>query len=452
MNNLNIEFLNRIKTYLNDEDEYKKFLDSFSVEPKNGLMLNKIKLNNNSNLLNSIINNFDLKLIFENDNYIYFTFDKTELTKNNIFLGKNIFHHQGIYYIQEPSANTVLRNIKFNENDKILDLCASPGGKSVQTLLNLQNCPNSFLISNEIDYERAKTLYSNIERMGFDNCIITNNKSKDLVDVFDNYFDKIIIDAPCSGEGMMRKNEIAINQWSLSLIKNLSNIQKQLIDDAYNMLKAGGYMIYSTCTYAKEENEEVIDYITHKYNDLKIEMMEKIYHHMGIGEGQFYCILYKNGNYPIDTNYNKIKNNISNAESIIINQFFDNTINSKLTNNNKYIYKYKNKFYLISDNFPLSRLKNINILSIGIELGEIKKDRFEPAHYISHSYIGNLFNNKIELNEEDAIKYLKGEVLKTELDIDNGYGVVTYNDISLGLVKITNKTLKNHYPKGLRLL
>ena len=348
----------------------------------------------------------------------------------------------------------MLRDLIFENGEKILDLCASPGGKSIQVLMNIQNQNNSFIISNEIDFPRAKILHSNIERMGFSNSIITNTTSDNLKNEFVEYFDKIIIDAPCSGEGMMRKSEDAINQWSISLINNCAKIQKKLLSDAYHMLKPGGELIYSTCTYAKEEDEDVIDFITNKYTDLKIIKMNKIYHHMNIGEGQFYCILSKDGNSTIDknTNHNNIKNNISNNEYNIINQFFDNILSDKFTNDNNLIYKYKNKFYLINNNFPLSKLKNINMLSIGIELGEIIKDRFEPAHHISHSFITDIFKNKIELNETDAIKYLKGEALKTELDIDNGYGVVTYNNISIGLVKVTNKTLKNHYPKGLRLL
>lgn len=454
MKNINNEFLNRIKNYLSDDAEYKKFLDSFSEPSANGLMINKYLIKNNLNLYNKIINDLNLKSVYENEYYSYNIYNKNKNAEQNISPGKNIYHHQGIYYIQEPSANTVLRNITFKDGDKILDLCASPGGKSIQALLNIQNKNNSFLISNEIDFARAKILHSNIERMGFSNTIITNTTSANLKNEFIEYFDKIIIDAPCSGEGMMRKSEIAIDQWSISLINNCAKIQKELLTDAYHMLKPGGFLVYSTCTYAKEEDEDIIDYITHKFNDLKIVKMNKIYHHMNIGEGQFYCILTKDGYSHIDisTSQNNIKNNISNNEYSIINQFFDNILSNKFTNKTNLIYKYKNKFYLINNNFPLNKLKNINVISIGIELGEIKKDRFEPAHHISHSFISDIFKNRIELDEADAIKYLKGEVLKTELDVDNGYGVVTYNDISLGLVKVTNKTLKNHYPKGLRLL
>ena len=451
MKELNTEFLNRIKNYLSDDVQYNKFLDSFSAASSNGLMINKYLLKNNNELYNKILQELSLKTIYENEYYSYNIYDKIALSENNIFPGKNIYHHQGIYYIQEPSANTVLRDLSFKNGEKILDLCASPGGKSIQVLMNIQDKYEAFLISNEIDFGRAKILHSNIERIGFTNSIITNTRSDNLKNEFIEYFDKIIVDAPCSGEGMMRKSEEAIKQWSISLINNCAKIQKDLLSDAYLMLKPGGYLIYSTCTYAKEEDEEVIDYIINKYNDLSIEKMNILYHHMGIGEGQFFCILHKDGNSPIDIIHNKIKNNISASEDKIINQFLDDTLTQNIIDKGKYIYKYKNKFYLINDSFPLSKLNNINILSMGIELGEIKKDRFEPSHHISHSYIANMFKNKIELDEEDAVKYLKGESLRTEMDIENGYGVAMCNGVAMGLVKITNNILKNHYPKGLRL-
>lgn len=452
MNNINVEFLKRIKNYLNDDTEYNKFINSFLDEPKTGFMLNKHKLNNNFLILNNIISDYKLELKFENDNYIYFVYNKNDLLKNDISPGKSIFHHQGVYYIQEPSANTVLRNIKFNENEKILDLCASPGGKSIQTLLNIQNFNNAYLISNELDFNRTKILFSNIERMGFINSIITNNKPEDLRDVFYNYFDKIIIDAPCSGEGMMRKNDIAIEQWSLSLIHNLSNIQKKLISDSYPMLKSGGELIYSTCTYAKEEDEEIVEYILDEYKDMKLVHMEKIYQHQGIGEGQFYAILKKDGDICSEKIINRHKNyQVNTSDKKIIDNFVNKNFNTNILQD-KLLYKLNNKYYLIENSLPIDKLSKLNVKYMGALLGEIVKDRFVPSHSLTHTkYIYN-FSNIIELDNNDTLKYLKGESIKIDKNIKNGYVVLSNNNISLGFAKYSSGILKNHYPKGLRML
>lgn len=458
MNNINQLFLDRIKSYL-DNDEYNKFIATLYEKPSNGLFLIKNKTNNT--ILKKIINIINGTILNEDNEIIYIKYDKYLLENNNVFIGNNVYHHSGIYYIQEPSANTVLSNITFNENEKILDLCASPGGKSIQTLVHIDNFKYSYLISNEIDFDRSQILKSNIERTGQKKSITINSNSNKLSEIFTNFFDKIILDAPCSGEGMMRKNEIAIKQWSKKLINNCSIVDKQLIDDCYKMLKNNGQIIYSTCTYATEENEDIIKYAKEKYPDLKIIEQKKIYHHMNIGEGQFFAILQKNNDDLVCENINKnlnfkpiTKTNITNKELNIINDFIKKYINNDflkyLNENNEILYKINNYIYIINKNFPLNCLNHINIIYAGICFGNIVKNIFKPNHSLSHSTYSQFFNQKIDLDETNSIKYLRGESLNVDTKF-KGYAIVYFDNIPLGFVKINNGILKNHYPKGLRM-
>ena len=244
------EFLDKIKTYLSDT-KYNEFIESFNKEEKKGLVLNTNKLKTNKALFDEIINTLNLKLFYENKNYNYYFYNENDF-KNDKSVGNQIYHHQGLYYIQEPSASMVIKNVDIKDNDKILDLCSAPGGKSIDSLLNNFY---GFVISNDIDIKRAKITSSNIERLGFSNCIVTNNNPIYFSNNYKSYFDKVILDAPCSGEGMMRKNESARLQWNTGLVNKMSSIQKELLDIAYECVKNDGIIIYSTCTFSKEEDE-----------------------------------------------------------------------------------------------------------------------------------------------------------------------------------------------------
>lgn len=453
MNNLPNEFINRIKNQLSNE-EFNKFLDSYDNEPKSGLIFNMSKTNDE--LINQIINEYNLIKLYSSCNYDYYSYDKNKLIDNNIYPGKSIYYHQGLYYIQEPSAAKVLSNVKFNKNDKILDMCASPGGKSIDILAN-NLIDEGFIVSNEIDIDRAKILSKNFERLGFDNYIITSNSANELYNCFNEYFDKIILDAPCSGEGMMRKNSIAIEQWSINLIQKMSSIQKELIDYAYKMLKPNGILIYSTCTYAKEEDEEIIEYITSKYNNIKIFEMNKIYPQDNIGEGQFYCILQKNDSIDKVNHESNNNNYINKFEPYNINQIdkkslntIKETIDIKFLNNpNINIIKFKNSIYLINNHIPINLFINLRIIRFGIEFLLIKDNRIEISHSFTHSKYYDSFINKYELDYDNCNKYLKGDSIKIEENI-NCNAIICYKNNPLGLAKINNKTIKNHYPKGLR--
>ena len=411
------EYLERLKKSLSEKD-YELYIKCLDDKETHGMTINYNKLKKSSIDLEYIIKKFDLKKIYENDNFGYYTYDKEQLSINGIYPGKDPLYHVGLYYIQEPSAAKVLYNVIVKSSDVVLDLCSSPGGKSIEALYSLKKEDGGFLVSNEIDHKRVKILNSNIERMGFENVAIISEESKNLVDRFSDCFDKVIVDAPCSGEGMFRKSEEARLQWSCELVKSCARLQKALIEDAYKMLKNGGILIYSTCTFSEEEDEEVVDFLIKKYNDLEIISMEKSYPFNSIGEGQFYAIIKKNG----INDYKKytIKEDDFAGLNLIrygISKFAKDTIYEKNS-------RFKSKI--------------------------VNEDNIKPSHESTH--IDDIvFENVVDLDDIEVYKYLKGETIKKNLSF-NGYCKITYKNLGLGLAKYSGGILKNHYPKGLRLL
>lgn len=394
------EYLDRMKKYLGDD--YDRYINTFSEAETHGFVLNKKRLKASSIDIDYVIKTFDAKIFFENDNIAYLVYDKEKLSTYSVQVGKHPLHHAGLYYIQEPSAAKVLYDNSITESDVVLDMCASPGGKSVMALCDLNEDKGGFIISNEIDYARSKILVSNIERMGFENVIVTCNNSQDLKLNFTNFFDTIIIDAPCSGEGMMRKSKMARLQWSTNLVQSMSNTQKKLIDDAYSMLKAGGTIIYSTCTFSQEEDEGIANYAITKYSDLKLINMQKIYPFAYPGEGQFYAVLKKDGEKSFITN------------------------------------------------FPSkSMISNLNVVKYKVNEYEEHYNTLVPSHATTHIE-RIIFDNIYELNDMEVIDYLHGDVIRSDKDIVDGYYKMTYKKLGLGLAKCVKNVFKNHYPKGLR--
>ena len=264
MTNLPQQFLDEMKEILGDE--FDDFLKSYDEPKTTGLRLNTMKLNKEK-LLD--LNLFELSSIpWAEEGYYY----DEKINRP----GKNPLHESGAYYLQEPSAMSVVPKLNIEEGDKVLDLCAAPGGKSTYILSKLNN--SGLLVSNEINPTRIKALGENLERFGAKNCIITNTDSSNLKKVFKGYFDKIVIDAPCSGQGMFRKDQVAIDDWSFSKVLECQSIQKEIIRDGFEMLKKDGVLVYSTCTFAKEENEDVInDFINEYEEDAELIMMERLW-------------------------------------------------------------------------------------------------------------------------------------------------------------------------------
>ena len=432
---MNELYLERMKEIL--KDRYNDYLESLTKNPYRSIRLNKIDFNSFNKNINMPLE----KIPYDIDGYYL---------NNDIKYGNHPYHHLGAFYFQEPSAMAPVNLCDFNGDEMVLDLCASPGGKSSQILRRI---PNGVLVSNEIDKLRSEVLFSNLERLGFKNAIVTNNSPKELANVFQGFFDVILIDAPCSGEGMMRKEEAARENWTLSNIEVCHNRDIEIINEANKMLKKGGKLIYSTCTFAKEEDEDIVEYIkTLGYKTLPIkeeiinstsegliENTRRMYP-MDKGEGQFMALLQKES----DSLEIKVKKNKDkpDKDSQIVLKFIKENTNLDVKN----VVKLGNRYYLPCLDISL---KGLNVRNLGVELGEISNNRFIPYHHFFKA-LGPNFKNIVNLDVLDPLvdHYLKGEeVISKAL---NGYGVIMVDGLVLGGFKASNNHLKNHYPKGLR--
>lgn len=434
---LNPLFLARMKEYL--KSEYDLFLESYNEENVRGL-----RVNSKYFFDKSFEDFFDYKVekIMGLDNCYY-------LLDNNLKLGFHPLHHAGLIYMQDPSAMLPAYSIDIKSDAKVLDLCSAPGGKATQLASIVKD---GFVIANEIDFTRCKALYSNVERLGLSNVIVTNNKPSDFLKDFKNKFDVILVDAPCSGEGMFRKYPESHDNWSLEEVKLCSSRDKEILDIAFELLAKDGILIYSTCTFSYEENEEIIKYLLDNYNFSQIDVKDEIkpfvkegfipltyrfYPHLSKGEGQFLAVLKKNDG--IKENFKEIKKFDKLIEFDDFSKKFLNTKFDKL-------YRVKDDIFLLATNIDLKTLK---VLNYGVKLGEIFNKRFIPNHYMFKA-LPHVFKSSINLDYKDELvtKYLHGKQI--EFDCIDGFGVLMVNDIPLGGYKASNGKVNNHYPKGLR--
>lgn len=428
---MNKEFLERVKLYFKeDADKYLKAM--------NKPLTQAFFLNTNKNSKEKI---FDL---------IDFKYDKSNLTDSSFYhfednIGKTKAYELGLIYPQEIAASISSKYIDYSNVKTIVDMCSAPGGKTIN-VLNKAN-KDVLCICNDVSYSRCQILSSNLERLGLDNTIITNKKCDELANQLENYADLVILDAPCSGEGMIRKYPEILDDYSINNILSLANIQKELLEYAYKILKGNGQLIYSTCTYAFEEDEEQIKDFLDKHSDMHLIELENNYASTLKGtiklsplnntEGQFICLMKKDSN----ENTTFIKELKSVKEKLV-----DDFINNNLDLDNYYLYKNNEHYYLSLS--PLIDLKN-NVFRYCIYVGDIVNKRFEPSHslYRSNTLI-NKFKYVYELNDEEYTKYIEGYELKANLE--NNYYLITYKTNSLGFAKCSNNQLKNKYPKGLR--
>lgn len=433
-------YLNNMQELL--KDDYDDYLNSFNNKSINSLRINTNKISVKDFLK---ISPFHLKPIPWSEDGFYFD--------ENDFPSKHPYYHAGLYYIQEASAMLPGEVLPVNEDDIILDACGAPGGKSLKILNKLNN--TGILFSNDISVSRAQILLKNIENQGFENAIIMAEDLNNL-NIFENYFDKILLDAPCSGEGMFRKDKELIKNWYVGINDYYAQIQKQLIDKAIQLLKPGGYLVYSTCTFSIKENEEVITYILDKYSNLELLPIKKypgfkdgltsktnncarLYPHLIEGEGHFVALIKKNG---ISDN-NHINKQINDIDIDFI-----KNLNKKYTNKN--LIKRNDKYYLsVNCDKDLSKLR---ILRNGLLLGEYKHDKFIASQALAMSLKSNEFNNIInfDLNDERVIKYLKCETLDVRDKYVSGYVLVCLDNFPLGFGEVNKGILKNKYPSNYR--
>ena len=463
---LPVEFENKMKLMLGKE--WDDFLSSYDNNRYQALRFNTLKKGIDVSKYSEYLKNADIDEA-----------EEVSWAKNAFYYGeesrpgKHPYHEAGLYYIQEPSAMSPAALLAPETGMRVLDLCAAPGGKSTQLASYLDG--TGLLISNEINSARSRILSSNIERMGAVNVIVTNEDSSKLATKFPSYFHAIQVDAPCSGEGMFRKLPEAMEQWSPKQVLVCASRQLEILNNAAVMLMPGGRIVYSTCTFSREENEDVIEEFLSKHPEFSVGKMERFWPHIKKGEGHFVAELFKTGKLPAyETQSNLKDNNSKNKNSKNKNskkdktvkltkeqmkqldEFLDTAVSSEIK---EWILLgelklFKDQLYRLPDNAPA--LDGIRVLRAGLHIGEYRKNRFEPAFALALSLGMDDVKSKINMAYDDIrVKaYYRGEsVMLNDEETDKnikGWTLLCIDGFSAGWGKANGCQLKNHYPKGLR--
>ena len=460
MMNLPIEFEKKMKAFLGNE--WDDFLYSYDNNRFQALRFNTLKVQSpeeRMRILKVLGISPDKRVSWANEAYYF---------DENVRPGKHPYHEMGLYYIQEPSAMSAAALLAPKPGMRVLDLCAAPGGKSTQLATYLGD--SGLLVSNEINTQRSRILSQNIERMGIKNAIVTNEDSFVLASHFPGFFNAIQVDAPCSGEGMFRKLPEAIEQWSMENVAICAARQKEILDNAAVMLKPGGTIVYSTCTFSKEENEDVIEYFLERHPDFTLEEMERFWPHKVDGEGHFVAKLVRRGCVDTDlkadrkTKKNKNSKNRKNEtkpaltkENMkLLSEFLDETISEDVAAwiKNSRLVMFGEQLYRLPD--MEVDIKGLKVQRAGLHIGEFKKQRFEPSHSLALALKLNDAKNLVKLtcDNPQTIGFFNGQsvILSDEQAVEckKGWALVCVDGYTAGWGKVNGTQVKNHYPKGLR--
>lgn len=465
------QFLERMQEMLGEE--YPEFLQSFEREHYRALRINTGKVDVEAFLSCSP---FELRAVPWTKNGFYYKEEEQP--------GKHPFHEAGVYYIQEPSAMAPVPFLEVVPGERVLDLCAAPGGKTTQIADALKG--QGLLVSNEIHPARARILSENVERMGVSNCMVTNETPARLSGVFPGYFDKVLVDAPCSGEGMFRKNEEACEEWSPENVELCAGRQDEVLDCAAVMLSPGGRMVYSTCTFAPKENEGSISRFLERHPEFHIvqvsmpngfepgkgkwaenahkdiEKTMRLMPHKVQGEGHYVAVLEKEGaKGSHSSSRGGLEKGISQKEYKEFSDFAGEFLNIEEPEGT-YI-RYGEQLYVAPAEIPA--LKGLKVLRPGLHLGTMKKGRFEPSHALALVLGKEQVKQYLDLAPDglEVRQFLTGQTLVPGENVvmkkggndeivkeGKGWCLVCVEGFSLGWGKMAGNIIKNHYPKGLR--
>ena len=383
---------------------------------------------------------------------------------------KHPYYFAGLFYLQEPSAMTPANRLPIEPGDKVLDVCAAPGGKATE--LGAKLCGEGVLVANDISNSRAKGLLKNIEVFGIGNVLVLSEEPGKIEEYFTEYFDKILIDAPCSGEGMFRKDKKMVKAWEEHGPEFFAKIQRSIVTQAARMLKPGGMMLYSTCTFDPEENEGTIEYLRQQYPQFEMkeiwpyegfakgmpqvteskepafEKTVRIWPHKMHGEGHYLALLQK-GEKSEKLVVKEKKKRAKKVPEELLAFFEDITWEMDWSR----LEIYSEKVYYMPEDIP--NVKGIRFLRTGLYLGDVKKNRFEPSQSLAMCLKKEEYRRTISLSVEDerVIRYLKGETIEVDDLVpqkEKGWQLVLVDGYPLGFGKLANGTLKNKYLPGWR--
>lgn len=483
-------FTNRMNDYFRrtgtSDSEVKAFLDSFDDKPLKGIRLNRLKVeaNEDSEVMSELGMSSATKVNWCESGYY------TDAESS----GKDPYYHAGVYYPQEPSAMLPGQVLGAVPGDVVLDLCAAPGGKSCRIGEDLKG--EGLLVANEINEERAKALLRNIERMGISNAVILNETPENIADKLPCFFDKVLVDAPCSGEGMFRRDFQAVSSWNKFGPEACIPIQRDILEAAYTVLKPGGELVYSTCTFCEGENElQVMEFIkrhpnmsviqhrddikgvTHLDKPFEIAGAMRVWPHLSSGDGHFCVHLKKNEgaegehNFELKSgfrrkrqdnySFNRSQELLAEFYASILKREYFKTYDSRIPGN---FVLHKEKMHILT--VPEECFNGLKVVKLGLFPGEIKCTTTERLFVPSHSFILTVRNEelkdevKVDFSRDDlrVLRYLKGETVivnreEFPLLVKKGYVVISVDGYNLGFGKITSDgSIKNLYPKAWRLV
>ena len=361
--------------------------------------------------------------------------------------GLHPFHEAGVYYLQEASAMAPVALLDPQPGERVADLCAAPGGKSTQIAGRLGG--EGFLLCNEWSPKRSKVLSRNIERLGVGNALVTNEEVSRLAQRYEGFFHKVLIDAPCSGEGMFRKEEAAVTDWSEDTVEMCARRQADILHHGSKLVAPGGRLVYSTCTFAPQENEEAVENFLAQHPDFEPEEVTapwfqqvgvgqfRLWPHKLLGEGHFAAVLRRKGGGEAEVKTapgEKLPKEFT---------AFAKDLGISLPEGKAVLFG--QSLYWAPKDMP--DIQGMKVLRPGLELGTVKKDRFEPAHALALWLKGCAREESFQPGSKEIERYLHGDVVPSG---KRGWCLVKCGNFPIGWGKGDGNVLKNHYPKGLR--
>lgn len=458
---LPVKFCEEMKRILGDE--YEDYLASLTEERKLGLRVNTAKISTEE--FEKIAPFPIRKIPFIENGYYY---------DRDVQPAKHPYYFAGLYYLQDPSAMTPASRLPVWEGEVVLDLCAAPGGKATELAAKLHG--TGLLIANDISSKRAKALLKNIELFGVENSFIVTEYPKKLQEYFIGFFDKILIDAPCSGEGMFRKEPSMVKAWEQNGPEFYARLQEEILEQALPMLKPGGMLLYSTCTFSPLEDEGSVEKALNMNPNLELIEMEgyegfseghpewigsdreelrkciRIFPHRLDGEGHFLALFHKKETADERVlRYQETRGGLKGEEKRLFEAFAQNIDRvfepERLESKNKMVY------YMPVE---LPEMRGLRFLRSGLFMGEIKKNRFEPSQSLAMALSAKDYKNCLKLSSEGerVTRYLKGETImltESEAGSPDGWQLVCVDGYPLGWGKKNGAVLKNKYHSGWRL-
>ena len=462
--NLPEDYQSRMQEMLGDE--YLQYLDSFNHSYGQTLRVNQLKMEPadfiRRFLLNGQVSWCDTGFYYEGDER----------------LSANPYYHAGIYYLQEPSAMAPAAFLPVEPGDKVLDLCAAPGGKSTALAARLQG--EGFLLSNDISASRCKPLLKNMEMAGVTNSVITCEAPEKLSGRFAGYFDKVLVDAPCSGEGMFRREPSMVKSWSAEEVKRYAVLQREILFHAAKMLRPGGYLLYSTCTFAKEEDEQTVEYFLEQHKDFSLQELplcegiemgrvewtlhgredvrncRRFLPHKVKGEGHFAALFKKEES--ADSSFGSVSGDCSTKEQKVSKEKIPEAMEDFMRDIpdwkqwKKRIFFIKERAFLLPKHCP--SLQGLRIVRSGLYLGDCLKKRFEPSQALAMALKSSEYKKSISFPAEDIRieKYLRGETVEIDNTEIKGWTLFCVDGFPLGWGKCDRGRLKNKYNPNWRKL